>query len=465
MQTAHPRLTGPWLPAVVALIALIPFGTVSDFGRNLLTTLIAVSFLIATLRLAVTVGPSHTPSHIFRFSTPIVVLTLPSYVALQAAAVATVGFSAGPAGEVYQSAAYLAVLAAYFLLAQSAISAPKDVRLLLGVLAGLGALEASYGVLNLISGNETLLGWPREYYPRSATGTLISRNHFAYLMEMLLPVTAAFAVVFAAGARRRARGRRSDESEESARRILISTLMILCGMGLLFARSRMGLISFGAAAVTVMILNRILAPANAGGGGRGPSSRTLNLGVGAFAIVATLMIGSDAILERFVSLDEDLRSGRLPIWHATFKMFADAPLLGHGWGTYEGLLPGYRPHPVGNYFDHAHSEYLEVLAEAGVFGFSILVGMLYMFARRLQRVLQKPLSELQRTVISFLALAVISVVYHSAADFGLRVPGVALTFLLVLALFCQVTENPALLDDSDSLSASDENRRRRARSA
>jgi O-antigen ligase len=446
MLEAHPRLAGPWLPTSIALIALLPFGTVSDFARNLLTAAVAAVFLIATLRLAVTVGPDRTPSRIFRSAPPLAVLALPIYVTLQAVTEATLGFSAGPAEEIYHSAAYLAVLAAYFLLAQSAITAPRDVHLVLVVLAMVGALEATYGVLNLMSGNETLLGRPRQYYPHSATGTLISRNHFAYLMEMLLPVCAAFAAVFAAGARQRADG---HESEEKARGILISTLTILCGMGLLLSRSRTGLIAFAAAALTITVLNRWLTP-------RGPraenapfTGRRLNFGIGAFVLIAALMLGSDAVLERFVSLEQDLRSGRLPLWHATLEMWMDRPLFGHGWGTYEGLLPGYRLRPLGDYYDHAHSEYLEVLAEGGIVGFTIVTGLLFAFARRLILTLRTPLSPVQRTAISLIALAVLSVLYHSAADFGLRVPGVALTFLLVVALFCSVSRQPALLDAVD----------------
>jgi O-antigen ligase len=334
-------------------------------------------------------------------------------------------------------------------LAESAIASPRDLRLALGFLATVGALEAAYGVLNLMSGNETLLGRPREYYPFSATGTLISRNHFAYLMEMLLPASAAFGIVFAAGARRRADGRRSDESEERARRTLVATLTILCGLGLLFSRSRMGLISFAAAATTVALLNRLLAPEVVQKNDRRRSARLLNWGVGAFVVVATLMIGGGAVLERFVSLEQDLKTGRMPLWSASIEMFADRPLFGHGWGTYEGLLPGYRPRPQGDYYDHAHSEYLEVLVETGIAGFAILAGMLVLFARRLVRSLRAPLSSVQRTTISFLALAVISVLFHSAADFGLRVPGVALTFLLMLALFLRATERPTLIDVDD----------------
>jgi hypothetical protein len=57
-------------------------------------------------------------------------------------------------------------------------------------------------------------------------------------------------------------------------------------------------------------------------------------------------------------------------------------------------------------------------------------------------------------MIVALGIAIVSVLFHSAADFGLRIPGLAFTFALVAALFSRVTEDPSLIE-----------RRRRTRGA
>lgn len=68
---------------------------------------------------------------------------------------------------------------------------------------------------------------------------------------------------------------------------------------------------------------------------------------------------------------------RFEMWHASWKMFLDNPLVGVGWGHYQeqaGLQvdQGLR-HKLVKKFDHPHSEYFAVLAQAGIIGFVALM--------------------------------------------------------------------------------------------
>jgi len=188
-----------------------------------------------------------------------------------------------------------------------------------------------------------------------------------------------------------------------------------------------------------------------------PASRTRGdwsgLRVSGSALLATVVtllfasiLGLGPVLERFLVVDEDMRKTRGPLWEATVDMAMDHPLTGHGWGTYESAISAYRPRPTYLHFDHAHNEYLEIFAEAGVTGLAIAAWLIVLFWRRLLRTLSSPASPVQDNVTLGLAIGILSVLIHSIADFGLRIPAVALAFVFVTGLFSRISQDPLLVD-------------------
>ena len=119
--------------------------------------------------------------------------------------------------------------------------------------------------------------------------------------------------------------------------------------------------------------------------------RTFRIAAGAAALVA-LAIGVVALkpAERFESFKEvrpeltgagvqehllsSNGSGRWQLWESAVDEFRDAPLLGHGAGSYEAWWAQHGDLPV--FVRDAHSLYLEALAELGVVGLVVLVGFL-----------------------------------------------------------------------------------------
>ncbi len=73
---------------------------------------------------------------------------------------------------------------------------------------------------------------------------------------------------------------------------------------------------------------------------------------------------------------------RLIIWQGARGMFADSPVFGRGTGSFQSDFPEYRDPDfeqigVSANTVHAHSEYLETLAENGLTGFLILTAIIY----------------------------------------------------------------------------------------
>ncbi|GAB2538000.1 O-antigen ligase family protein [Gracilibacillus alcaliphilus] len=75
-----------------------------------------------------------------------------------------------------------------------------------------------------------------------------------------------------------------------------------------------------------------------------------------------------------LSLDQDISSGRLDLWHLAWQLFLNNPLLGVGWGNFSS-------HVVGTVTVETemqtHNIYLQILSETGIF--SALVIFLPMF--------------------------------------------------------------------------------------
>lgn len=69
---------------------------------------------------------------------------------------------------------------------------------------------------------------------------------------------------------------------------------------------------------------------------------------------------------------------RIPLWKAAISMWQDFPIFGVGIRKYNDLMLTYEPSPgsISRNLDHAHSTYLQILAEMGVIG---LLSFLYLF--------------------------------------------------------------------------------------
>lgn len=295
--------------------------------------------------------------------------------------------------------------------------------------------EAGYALLNLASGNESLLLSPRRAYLDSATGTLVSRNHFAFLMEMGVPLWVG---LVAASSRPDSRGSDLPESENRMRQLLMMAPAIVLFLALLFSRSRMGVFAAVASGVGAILLahwrnetrqSRSRAPISGSNGG----TIGLVLVVVTLALLYGALAGFDEITERFMQLPADLESGRMPLWELSLAMFADRPLFGHGFGSFEHLIDLYRANPNGLTFAHVHNEYLELMMEAGLVGVGTIIYLLGSYLRFTLTALGRCRSATAPLLIgAFTGLN--AVLLHSSADFGLRIPGVLLCFAYLAGL-------------------------------
>lgn len=136
----------------------------------------------------------------------------------------------------------------------------------------------------------------------------------------------------------------------------------------------------------------------------------------------------------------EAEDGRWCAWASSLQMILERPLFGSGFGTFAEAFPEYRdPECLGSEgtWTRAHNSYLELLAGMGLIGglgavalLGILIRTLTAGVRTRKTLVAIPLSSLG---------ALVFVMMHSAFDFPLQVPGIALYFAALMGSGCAVS--------------------------
>ncbi|HEV8583286.1 MAG TPA: O-antigen ligase family protein [Thermoanaerobaculia bacterium] len=288
------------------------------------------------------------------------------------------------------------------------------------LLAG-GLFQVFFGARDWFARSQTLWGVELPATAVRLRGTFVNPNHVAVYLEMVLPV--AFA--WGCWAARRAR----DEPQLERRLLLVAPpvmLWLTLFAGLSFSGSRAGLL----AAVAAVTLQGFLAAQ--------VRRRWWLAPLGALAALAGLAviasIGFREGLGRWLTTSAaDVSLGaRLREYGAVLELWGRFPVLGSGIGTFRDAFPLVQPRELQGTWWHPHSDLLEVLATAGLAGAVLLAAGVAVLVRRLARVLVEGSRSEDRAAALAAFGALASLCVHEAVDFGLTMPGNAVTLVVLL---------------------------------
>lgn len=96
--------------------------------------------------------------------------------------------------------------------------------------------------------------------------------------------------------------------------------------------------------------------------------------VGCCAFLAISWFGWDIIIAEFnhgFDSAGNIRDDRLALWHDTLLICKDYLFFGSGFGTFQDIFPHYSAFTHNMIYDHAHNDYLELLSDGGLVGFSL----------------------------------------------------------------------------------------------
>ena len=290
--------------------------------------------------------------------------------------------------------------------------------------------------LLVIAGLEGVLGFFQFYTESShgiATGTYVNRDHYVGLLEMVLPFAAMYPI---AVLNREREGNRHETPAGPALQaggILVFATLILTGT--ILSLSRMGFLASlaalfvcGAAAVSLSGGSSVSAI-------RPAWRRSILLAAVTLSVVlGFLFLPTDALVARFAdlaSLDELSTDTRARIWRDAIGLVKAFPLFGCGLGGFESAFLRYKTVAPMFTVDYAHNDYLQLLAELGVFGF--IAGLL--LALRVLLAAVGRAAETWSVDERFLMIActgsLTAIMLHSLVDFNLYVPANAMVLAWV----------------------------------
>jgi len=292
----------------------------------------------------------------------------------------------------------------------------------LGGAALAGALfQVFFGARDWFAHASTLWGVELHVPALRLRGTFVNPNHLALYLEMALPI--AFAWSWWAV-------RRASEQVQLERRLLLIGPPVLAWLtlfaGLSFTGSRTGLL---AAAAAVSVQGALVA---------GVPRRWWLAPLGVLAALAGMgvvaAIGPREGLGRLLATtatDVSL-GGRLEEYRAALGLWTRFPLTGTGLGAFRDAFPLVQTPTLEGTWWHPHNDFLEVLVTAGLVGLGLVAVGIWGLLRGLGRVLREGVRSEDRAASLAALGALVSAGIHESLDFGLSMPGNAVTLLILL---------------------------------
>ena len=309
-------------------------------------------------------------------------------------------------------------LAILFFLAVQAFETLENWKAFAWVLLALGFSVSVLGILQHVAFNGKLYWFRELHYGGIPFGPYVNRNHFAGLVELIIPM--GLSILFL-------------RAEDRDRMSLIIVLTLLPIGALFLSASRGGIAAFFLEVGLVVILallrghdrNQFVAAA------------TLLLLAGGFVV----WLGAGRALGRFEGYQklEVSEARRKEMLRDSWRIFVNHPLVGTGVGTLEDVFPRYETLYDGSIVNHTHNDYVEALAESGVIGGVIGICFLALFFRTAWRAILEAENRLDLALHVGALSSCCGLLAHSLVDFNLHIPSNALVFLIQCVLATSAT--------------------------
>jgi O-antigen ligase len=289
-------------------------------------------------------------------------------------------------------------------------------------------------------------------------GSYVNRNHFAGYLELHLAMGAGLLLAglkFSGGEQDLRQKIRDWVKLMLDHKTQLRICMVLLVIALVLTRSRMGNSAFffallgtgtlayfilpnrppalGALLVSLIVIDLIVVGSWFGADqiAQRLAVTRVALGTPESAVPRSAAVGQPSVEAQAVIVDRERPNVALVAWH----MFLKAPLLGHGGGAFRALFPSMRTSSISNkFYDHAHNDFAQMLAEYGLVGAVLIVMMLCALFRAAVGAL-KTRHEKMAIGMGFAALFGMSaLLLHGIADFNLQIPANALLFTVLGAV-------------------------------
>jgi O-antigen ligase len=280
-------------------------------------------------------------------------------------------------------------------------------RFLFAVIA-FGTAYAFFALVQQFTSNGKIFWLHRPQYIGGIYGSYVNRNHYAGLMEMLVP----FPLVVSMG-----------HLLKKEKRAIIGFCTILMASTIFLCGSRGGMIAFALQIVLFAALTLA-------------QRKNLRIAITLAAVcllvlVFLFFVGKGQVLGRL----KDLAPGtRLNMTLDCVKMFFQRPVLGWGLGTFPIVYPKYRSFYTSLFINEAHNDYAQLLAEMGALGFALMIWFLVPLYRYRWASSRRWEFKWDGALSLAALLGCSGILFHSFVDFNLHIPANAALFYTLCAL-------------------------------
>jgi O-antigen ligase len=281
-------------------------------------------------------------------------------------------------------------------------------KLFVLVMMVLGACYAFFALAQELTSNGKIFWIRSSEFNGSIYGSYVNHDHYAGLMEMLVPIPLVVSM---------------GHLLRGGKRALVAFSAVLMAGTIFLSGSRAGMIAF--------ILEILLFAALTLAQRRNPRVALGLVAVCVLVLTFLVFLGQVQVLGRLGDLAPGIR---LEITKDSLRMFLLRPFLGWGLGTFPTVYPSYRSFYTNLFVNEAHNDYAQLLVETGLVGFSLMLWFLICLYRRGLSTSRRWEFKWDAAMSLAALLGCTGILLHSFVDFNLHIPANAALFYVLCGL-------------------------------
>ena len=275
-------------------------------------------------------------------------------------------------------------------------------------LIAFGALYAFFALAQELTPNGKIFWFYTPRFNGSIYGSYVNHDHYAGLMEMLVPIPLVVSMghLFSGG-----------------KRALVAFCAVLMASTIFLSGSRGGMIAFVLEIVLFAALTLVQR--------RNPRVALAAVAGCVLVLAFLVFLGKGQVLGRLGDLGPGIR---LDMTKDSIRMFFHRPVWGWGLGTFPTVYPSYRSFYTNLFINEAHNDYAQLLVETGLLGFALMVWFLVRLYRHGLPTSRRWEFKWDGALSLAALLGCTGILFHSFVDFNLQIPANAALFYVLCAL-------------------------------
>lgn len=266
---------------------------------------------------------------------------------------------------------------------------------------------------------------------KNATGTYVNRDHYAGLLELILPLS--LGVMMQSLNRPNHNSRfQLGESYYSKKFFLLLVLSFLILFAVFYSRSRMGIVL---TSFTIFLSFFLFS--------KHKSKRMSLLLATIFIGIIIAMMSLQSIVDiafRFL-MKNISEEHRFEIYVVTLDGIKALAPFGAGPGTFANVFKAFQPHEMSHFINSAHNDYLELIFETGLFGIIIIIFFFVIYVRHWTKLNQITSWDHRfRYVQTAAGIGMLILLIHALVDFNFHVDANMIFFSFFAGLFFHFRE-------------------------